>query len=229
MKLEFEESDNIWAPISDLMAGLMMVFILISISYMVKSRSAAVIYSNTQTKLIEKLKDEFKSDFDRWNAKLIDSTLSIQFLSDEKTINGFDKILFERGSYEISPWFKSNLDEFFPKFLNIIYSEEFKGIIEEIRIEGHTSTTGLKNNKGNPYFFNMELSQNRSRNVLKYCFDNFTDKNQKIWMIDKVTANGLSYSKKILNQDGTENLKSSRRVEFRIKTNSESILKKILN
>ena len=48
-------------------------------------------------------------------------------------------------------------------------------------------------------------------------------------MIDKVTANGLSYSKKILNQDGTENLKSSRRVEFRIKTNSESILKKILN
>ena len=229
MKFEVEETDNIWAPISDLMAGLMMVFILISISYMVKSRSDAVAFTNTQEKLVEKLKQEFDSDFKRWNAKLIDSTLSIRFLSNEKTIDGFNKILFERGEYKISPWFKSILNEFFPKFLEIIYSDEFIDIIEEIRIEGHTSSVGLKGDKLNPYFFNMELSQNRSRNVLEYCFNNHANENQKLWLIDKATANGLSYSKKILNQEGEENFKASRRVEFRIKTNSESIVKKIIN
>ena len=229
MKIEVEESDNFWAPISDLMAGLMMVFILIAISYMVKSRSAALYFNNTQEKLVERLKEEFNKDLEKWNAKLIDSTLSIQFLSNEVTIDGFERILFKRGDYEISPWFKNNLDVFFPRFLGIIYSNEFKNIIEEVRIEGHTSTIGARNKKQDPYFYNMKLSQNRSRSVLKYCYEKHADKNQKKWLVDKATANGLSYSKKIINTDGSENLASSRRVEFRIKTNSESVLKKIIN
>ena len=52
---------------------------------------------------------------------------------------------------------------FFLDFLGIIYSSEFKNIIEEVRIEGHTSTIGARNKKQDPYFYNMKLSQNRSR------------------------------------------------------------------
>ena len=210
------------------MAGLMMVFILIAISYMVKSRSAAVLYNNTQNKLIERLNDEFKNDLDKWNAKLIDSTLSIQFLSNENTIDGFDKILLKGVALKLVRGLNQILDSFFPKFLNIISSNEFRNIIEEVRIEGHTSSIGHKK-VNNAYFYNMELSQDRSRNVLEYCYLKHTKDNLKPWLIDKATANGLSFSKKIVNDDGSENFKSSRRVEFRIKTNSESALKQILN
>ena len=46
---------------------------------------------------------------------------------------------------------------------------------------------------------------------------NMQIKIKKKWLVDKATANGLSLSKKIINTDGSENLASSRRVEFRIK------------
>tara|TARA_X000000950_G_C13894278_1_gene652152 strand:- start:990 stop:1676 length:687 start_codon:yes stop_codon:yes gene_type:complete len=228
VKIEIEDSENIWAPISDLMAGLMMVFILIAISYMVKSRSAAKVYNDTQQKLVEKLQIEFEDDLESWNAKIIDSTLSIQFLSNEKTTGSIENILFKRGKDNITPFFKKNLDSFFPKFLKIVHSEEFKFIIDEIRVEGHTSSIGQKNNGDDSYFYNMGLSQRRSKNVLEYCFG-YADSNQKEWLRKKATANGLSYSKRIVKPNGEENFESSRRVEFRIKTNSESALKRVLN
>ena len=221
MKLEFEDN-NIWGSISDLMSGLMMVFILIAISYMIKSTDAARIYKKNQLELVKRLNEDLKDDLDKWNARIIDSTLSVQFLSkDGGLIDGMNPILFNKGSDKMSYWFKSNLDEFFPKFLNIIYSDEFKGIIEEVRVEGHTDS-----DEG--YFFNMKLSQDRSREVLKYCYRTITDDNKKKWLEMTATANGLSYSKLIFYENGKENQKSSRRVEFRIKTNSESTIKEIL-
>ena len=46
-------------------------------------------------------------------------------------------------------------------------------------------------------------------------------------MIEKVTANGLSYSKRII-INGKEDKKLSRRVEFRIRTKAERKLDQIL-
>ena len=43
----------------------------------------------------------------------------------------------------------------------------------------------------------------------------------------RITANGLSFSHPILNEDGTENADLSRRVEFRIRTNAEKQLEEI--
>ena len=47
------------------------------------------------------------------------------------------------------------------------------------------------------------------------------------FMIEKVTANGLSYSKKIV-ENGIEDKKMSRRVEFRIRTKAEQKIDEIL-
>ena len=47
------------------------------------------------------------------------------------------------------------------------------------------------------------------------------------WAKFKITANGLSFSRPILNADSTENKGLSRRVEFKIRTNAEKQLEEI--
>ena len=72
----------------------------------------------------------------------------------------------------------------------------------------------------------MELSQNRTRSVLSYCLL-MVQANKREWTKSRITANGLSSSHLIFNNNGTENPELSRRVEFRIRTNAEKQLEKM--
>ena len=48
------------------------------------------------------------------------------------------------------------------------------------------------------------------------------------WLIDNITANGMSYSKRIY-KNNIEDKDSSRRVEFRVITNSEETINEIID
>lgn len=229
MKLFKEkEEDNPWVSISDLMSVLMMVFLFVSITYMIKItieknriEKIAVTYENLQNELYLDLKKEFGEDLEAWNAVLDESTLSIRFEQPE--------ILFEVGSAELKSNFKVLLDDFFPRYLNILTSDKYKNDIDEIRIEGHTSSEWYsQTSEQEAYFNNMELSQNRTRKVLEYILRQNWNKDLFDWEKKHLTANGLSSSKIILNTDGTENKEKSRRVEFRVKTDAEKRIVKIL-
>ena len=74
----------------------------------------------------------------------------------------------------------------------------------------------------------MELSQDRTRNVLDFVLSNEKDSELSKWIRLNVTANGLSSSKLIIDKDGNQNRRLSRRVEFRVKTNAEKRIAKIL-
>ena len=74
----------------------------------------------------------------------------------------------------------------------------------------------------------MDLSQNRTRKVLEYLLSNIQDENLFNWTKKFVTANGLSSSKPIYTPEGIEDKIHSRRVEFRIKTNTEKQIIKII-
>jgi hypothetical protein len=50
----------------------------------------------------------------------------------------------------------------------------------------------------------------------------------RAWLKRFVTANGLSSSQPILNDDQSENLEMSRRVVFRVRTDAETRISKIL-
>ena len=115
--------------------------------------------------------------------------------------------------------FQDILKDFFPRYLKLISSPQYKDNIEEIRIEGHTDSKGS-------YEYNMQLSQDRTRSVLSFCLWMVPPK-EKQWTIARITANGLSSSRLIYNPDGTENRELSRRVEFRIRTNAEKQLEEI--
>lgn len=223
-----EDSESQWLPISDLMSVLMMVFLLISISYMLKIFSEkekiqeiAVTYNKLQNELYNDLNKEFKEDLKIWDAEIDKATLSVRFKSPE--------ILFNIGSAKLKPKFKKILDNFFPRFISIIHKDVYRDDIDEIRIEGHTSSYWRLNTPDSEsYIYNMELSQNRTRNVLDYVLNKEVDEVLVSWIRLNVTANGLSSSKIIFNKDGSENRNLSRRVEFRVKTNAEKRIAKIL-
>ena len=65
----------------------------------------------------------------------------------------------------------------------------------------------------------MELSQNRARSVLNHVYKLKTPA-QRDWLIEHLTANGLSFSQRII-ENGQENYDKSCRVEFRIRTNAD--------
>ena len=80
---------------------------------------------------------------------------------------------------------------------------------------------------GYAYFANMELSQARTRSVLKYVMNIEGIKSKKEWLVSHVTANGLSSSKLIM-INGREDRNRSRRVEFRVRTDAEKRISEIL-
>ena len=209
-----KEDDSQWLPISDLMTVLMAVFLIISIIFMIQIKSGLNNYIETKNNIYLELKKEFKNE--NWSGYEIDSLdLSIKFISPE--------ILFDYNSFELKREFKNILDNFFPRYINILSKKEFKKEIDEIIIEGHTDTQSSERTEDLRYFGNMELSQNRAREVLKYSLLKALNDNNlnKEWARNRLAAHGLSYNRPYLVNNIVDNRKS-RRVEFKIKLTAES-------
>ena len=223
-----QNDESQWLPISDLMSVLMIVFMLIAISYMVKVseekekiEEVAITYQKLQNDLYEDLTEEFKADLEKWDAVIDKNSLSVRFKSPD--------ILFSVGSSNLKKKFKTILSDFFPRFIKILHNNKYRNDIEEIRIEGHTSKYWREQTpEDKAYIYNMKLSQDRTRNVLEYVLSKEENPQLIEWIRENVTANGLSSSKLILDENGEQNRKLSRRVEFRIKTNAERRIAKIL-
>lgn len=228
MKSNSSSSGEQWISISDMMSGLMMVFLFIAISYMInvikekdKIKEIAVTYNRLQSELYEDLNAAFKDKLDEWGANIDRQSLAITFNSPE--------VLFHKDSYVLQPRFRQILNEFFPKYIQILGSEKYKGDIEEIRIEGHTSSEATSLTVDQAYYYNMKLSQERTRSVLEYVLELPGIKEDKDWVRRNLTANGLSSSKVVMKENGTEDRIKSRRVEFRVRTNAEKRIVKIIS
>jgi outer membrane protein OmpA-like peptidoglycan-associated protein len=217
-----------WIPLTDLMTGLMVIFLLIAVSYMMqveadaaRIKNVAIAYSEIKDALFEDLNKEFSLDLPKWKAQLLKSDLTIRFSEPE--------VLFATGSSELKPEFQAILQDFFPRYVRILTSAKYRDSISEVRIEGHTSSDWIRvASAGDAYFLNMELSQARTRSTLAYVLNLPADHEQVAWLRRFVTANGLSSSRLILDNKGMEDVARSRRVEFRIRTDAETRLAKIL-
>lgn len=220
------EQNESWIAVSDLMAGLMMVFLLIAVIY---ARDAGergqditgmlVDWQDTEMEICNALEEEFKYDLPKWNAKIECETLTIRFRSPD--------ILFETGKAELTPQFRSILDDFMPRYLDLLHSR-FRKPIQEIRIEGHTSSEWLgATTRKQAFILNMALSQARTRAVLDHTLQIESILSLTPWITKTVSANGLS-SARLVMRDGEENKVRSRRVEFAIRTRSKEALVNIL-
>jgi outer membrane protein OmpA-like peptidoglycan-associated protein len=223
---EHIEQEEHWVSVSDLMAGLMMVFLLVAIVFMVnaeiernKIRDVAVLYDRLRTQLYEDLVAEFSNDLETWGAE-INEDLSIRF--------GRPELIFDKGENELKVEFKAILNDFFPRYLAIIASNKYREDIAEVRIEGHTSSGWLGREEDEAYILNMGLSQERTRSTLNFLLELPAVQVEKTWLKQHMTANGLSSSKPIYLTDGEEDRERSRRVEFRLRTDAESRIAAIL-
>jgi len=236
-----------WIPLSDLMTGLMMVFMLVAIIFMVHVegdakktkqdallaeatakvaeqqanlvKSIALIYDQMRLKLYNDLYAEFAKDLPGWGAVLF-RDLTIRFKEPE--------VLFDIGKDVLKPRFVDILNDFFPRYVRILSSRSYKDAIEEIRIEGHTSSMWENAPPERAYFYNMQLSQSRTRTVLEHVLGLPKVSAQEAWLKSRLTANGLSSSRIIRFNDGREDAKGSQRVEFRVKTNADDKIAEIL-
>jgi outer membrane protein OmpA-like peptidoglycan-associated protein len=202
-----------WIPLSDLMTGLMFLFLLISLAYMVQVQHQAAgvarlseTYRDTRSRLYADLEREFRGDFKRWNAELTPD-LVIRFNAPD--------VLFESGSDELRPRFKEILSDFFPRYVHLLASPPYRDSLKEVRIEGHTSSGWEPGASALQAFMgNMALSQGRTRSVLGYVLGLPAVQPQEQWLMTHVTANGLSSAHPIL-VNGKEDQVRSQRVEFR--------------
>ena len=226
-----------WSSISDIMSGLMMIFLFISVSYayIVAEQSEQLQEQSEQLRkqneeittlvtewedynrlIYEDLNREFAPQLEEWNAEIEPETLSIRFKNPE--------LLFRAGRSDIVPQFEKILEDFWPRYIRVL--NKYDLVIREVRIEGHTSSEWGSATEGESYFRNMALSQSRTRAALQLCYG-FTPEPLLSWVRGNVTANGMSFSKLVIDQDGAENASQSRRVEFTVVIDSYTKLKEI--
>ena len=144
-------------------------------------------------------------------------------------------VLFAPGAHQLTPGFQAILNEFLPRYFNILLNDSLADKIQEIRIEGHTDDAPLSSYHPDPYIANVMLSQQRALSVIRYfrsmpAYNDYTPE-QKRQLEFWLTANGLSFGR-ALDSDGRYILQSdkpidrtlSRRVEFRIVTNGSEVI-----
>ncbi len=156
--------------------------------------------------IYQSLLKEFKNDLSHWFAEINKTNLTMRFQNNET--------FFEVGHSSLNKHYQMLLADFFPRYVNIL--KEYKEAIETLSIEGHTSSEWKESvSQDEAYFNNMALSQKRTRAVLEYCLQLPSIHADKEWLRRILTANGLSSSRLIM-ENNFEHVEYSRRVEFRI-------------
>lgn len=213
-----------WISISDMMAGLMLIFLFIAVLYILevqKDKKAiskiAITYEELQKELNRDLKEEFSKYLIKWNAEILDNN-TVRFKNPE--------VLFESASAKLKPEFKGILNIFFPKYIRVL--QKYKNDIDEVRIEGHTSTKwGNTANEYYRYLNNIKLSQQRAYSVLDHVVRLKSQTGNYEWLVKIMRATGMAFAKPILN-NGVESEELSRRVEFRVVTKTREKILEIL-
>ena len=129
-------------------------------------------------------------------------------------------VLFATGESQLTDEGRSRIDAFLPVYLDVLFSEEYRGYVSEIIIEGHTDSVGS-------YISNLLLSQQRAYNVASYVLADgypYISEETRAHLRQVTTANGRSESDLIYDADGTENQSASRRVVFKFRLTDEQMV-----
>ena len=224
-----KEHNSEWLSISDMMSGLMLIFMFISMSYMLqvesdkdKMKEIAIAYNKDKKELNRDLNKIFEKDLKRWNAEITKDNI-VRFNAPE--------VLFATGKSNLSSEFQTILNQFFPKYITLLTSDKYKDTLDEIRVEGHTSNKWESvTSTAMIYLKNMKLSQQRANEVLSYCYELNSSEivDKQSWLEKKFRANGMSSAKMIHKESGQEDDEKSKRVEFTVKMKTEDKIYQIL-
>ncbi|SHG87641.1 OmpA family protein [Ornithinibacillus halophilus] len=210
------EEGHFWPSFTDLLTSILLCFILIFIVMMVIKSLQIEEMKKTIDQIMgvrAQLVGDIKTEFE-------DTTLAIEVDDNTGAIIFDTEVLFEFDDSKLKPNSFEFLDEFVPKYLDVLLESGYEEYIAEIIIEGHTDRQG-------GYLYNLELAQDRAYNVASYILgDEFPYKNIQEHLEDKLTVNSKSYTDFRTDEDGDYSAQESRRVEFKFRLKDEEILNK---
>ena len=214
-----EEEVGFWISFSDLMASILIIFILLFVYKLVEYQANLTEkeqqiqeLTSTRVKIIEMLQEEFKKE-----------DIDINIDPKTGTIKLNESILFDTSKSELKEEGKEFARRFIPIYVKILLgNEEVKSQLSQIIIEGHTDDVGS-------YMSNLKLSQDRTLSVAQFLLDDEFDYKYKKDLQEYITLNGRSYSEPILDDEGNINRDASRRVEIKFRLKEEEILLEIQN
>lgn len=237
-----DDNEN-WIGVSDLMAGIAIIFIAFT--------ATAIAKQNPNLELMQMVKTQTRQmiKMTRWFAeateiktgppieefcKLMEAaehTLEANGIQVGSCTGGrvnlvFDdqETQFERASAEVPERLKTALNLAIPEALGSIREEGLNPYAESFVVEGHTSDEWSNVSTAEAYWLNMELSQNRAREVLKHIREEIIKTGlpeQYCWIRKIGSASGLSSRDLIIQEDGSANRRKSRRIEIVILTQAE--------
>lgn len=212
-KQEDDES-RFWPSFTDLLTTILLCFMLIFIVMMVikslqieEMKETLDQIMGVRANLVEELSDEFtESDY---GIEVDDKTGAIIF--DTEILFAYDDDELKKDSFTF-------LDEFVPRYLDVLLESGYEDYIAEIIIEGHTDRDG-------DFLYNLELAQDRAYSVASYVMsDDFPYKNIQEEVEGKLTVNSKSYTDFRTDEAGDYSASASRRVEFKFRLKDEEIL-----
>lgn len=203
-----EDSANIfWITMTDLMTGLVLVFIVMFFYVYVQNHIQVMEQRLAQDSANKALQETLKNE--KIEA-VVDSVSGVVKISDLE--------LFDLNSYTLSPKGKAYLDKFAPAYFNSLFSSEYLGKnIDKIIIQGHTDsqTFAGQYSADEQYMKNMELSLKRAYAVANYMTSTSYNKINGEQLRKMIIVEGASFSTPVI-ENGKENYAKSRRVELKL-------------
>ncbi len=212
---------SFWITYSDLMSGLLLVFVLL----MVVAMTHYAEFNRKKTEVLKNQEERLKS-FRELQIKLIgnleeafqDETVSIDTTTGVLQIGS--GILFGENESELRPEGQERLTRIFDAYIKVILDDQFSDFIKQIEIEGHTNTNGT-------YLHNLQLSQQRALTVMRELLDHAGKDHDRLQKL--VIAGGRSFSNLIYDENGQEDQIRSRRIEIKFRLKETELFSDIYN
>ncbi|CAM2066777.1 OmpA family protein [Sulfidibacter corallicola] len=214
-----EDQPNFWAAYSDLMAGVLFVFILLVIVMLfqygqfVREKERRIDVQRKRLSSFHTVQMDLTMELER-------ALLTEQVRIDPQTgvLQIGSGILFGEGQAELSDQGKRQLANIFRAYIEVVLSDRFHPFIKQIEIEGHTNSHGT-------YLYNLELSQRRALAVMQEFLIHAGDQEKRLQ--EMVVASGRSYAHLIHDESGKEDAVRSRRIEIRCRLKEAELFRQI--
>lgn len=234
---------NIWRSYSDMMAGLLLIFILIMSVALVsfqKSYEAEVQARKEQEELSrvmeqqKKIMEEQQRKIDKIigiKAELIanlkeefqSNNLNVSIDEDTGAIIFDANVLFEYNKSTLTDEGRSMLNDMLPVYCKTLLQARYLPYLSQIIIDGFTDSKGS-------FGFNLDLSQRRVLAVAQHLLsieNTFLSEEEIPVLESKLSANGRSKNNLICDENGKEDAAASRRVEVKFRLTDEEMIKEL--
>ena len=203
--------DSFVVCISDLIAGLLSVFILALIFYMLNySQVTAQLTSNNETReaILKDIKSEMEKNKNMHGIITVDEGKGVLSLS--------EGVLFDSARADLKPRAKNEVIPLLARVFETVLSKpEYEGTVETIFVEGHTDNAPIRNSRR--FASNWELSTQRAINtwtVLRTSnpkLDTLENKNYE----PLFSCSGYAETRPVTDNTTAEGRMKNRRIAFR--------------